>query len=555
MKNQLLQALKNLYQFNGEVHVERTDYRFGDYASNVAMQLAKYLGKNPRQIAEEIAGELQKSPYFKEVTVAGPGFLNMRLSDKSLDELTQQDVEKTLAGQIYTVEYSCPNFFKAMHTGHLYNTIYGNVLVNLMNEKGAKVHRVSYGADVGLNAGKCLYGMVKNLDSKPENLENVVANDVVARANWVTDCYVLGAQTYESGSEEEVEKIREMNKMIYKIHEDNDQESDFAKIYWAGAQWSLDYHGYFYDKLNVPKMDFYTESQATKVGLPLCKELYKKGYLEESQGAIVYHPKNKKLHTRVFITSEGLPTYEAKDIGIINIEYDKYNFDHRIILTGADQKDYMQVVFEAVDLTVSGIKDKMTSLTNGTVKFADGKKMSSRLGNVTFADDVVNAVFERVSTMIEDEKLMQDVANGAIKYAFCRYKLGGDISFDIDETVSIQGNSGPYLQYSHARACSILTKVAKIDEEKTLEYDEGERQLMLKLGEYTKAVDKAKEEYEVHHICNYLYELAQEFNRFYEHSRIVQDEREAHRARIVKSYRDTLAKGLNLLGISAPEKM
>jgi arginyl-tRNA synthetase len=143
---------------------------------------------------------------------------------------------------------------------------------------------------------------------------------------------------------------------------------------------------------------------------------------------------------------------------------------------------------------------------------------------------------------------------GAIKYVFAKYRIGGDIAFDIDDTVTLQGNSGPYLQYAHARACSILEK-SNVEAVTAEVYDDGERALLLKLGEYAEVIEKAAGELMPHGICTYLYELSQEFNRFYEKSRVIGDEREAVRIGLVTRYRDTLADGLALLGIAAPERM
>ncbi|HEX7484371.1 MAG TPA: arginine--tRNA ligase, partial [Candidatus Saccharimonadales bacterium] len=273
-----------------------------------------------------------------------------------------------------------------------------------------------------------------------------------------------------------------------------------------------------------------------------------------SDGAIVFEgDESKHLHTRVFVTSKGLPTYETKDIGVIWMEKEDYNFDHRYLLTGNDQKEYMRVVYAAAEAFRPELAGTMTHMTNGTVKFADGKKMSSRLGNVTRALDVMDIVREKVSELVKDKELVNMVTLGAIKYAFARYKLGGDIAFDIEETVSLQGNSGPYLQYAHARARRILEKTGAFTMPTTVRDED--RTLVRKLGEYTEVVELAIRTLEPHHICNYLFELAQEFNRYYEKNQVAGNEHETHRAGIVAMYADTLAAGLAILGIDAPEKM
>ena len=213
----------------------------------------------------------------------------------------------------------------------------------------------------------------------------------------------------------------------------------------------------------------------------------------------------------------------------------------------------MRVVFAAAEAFRPELAGTMTHLTNGTVKFADGKKMSSRLGNVTRALDVLDIVREKVSGLVDDKELVDTVTLGAIKYAFARYRLGGDIAFDVEETVSLQGNSGPYVQYAHARARRILEKTGMATLPTTIRGED--RALVRKLGEYTEVVELAIRTLEPHHICNYLFELAQEFNRYYEKNQVAGSEYQAHRAGIVALYADTLAAGLAILGIEAPARM
>lgn len=535
---------------------ERPDAQFGDISTNVAMQLAKPLGRNPREIANELKTALDETGEFKEVTVAGPGFINLRFSDDALFAQLSLAPAAPLSGVTYVVEYSCPNAFKELHTGHLYNTIFGDILARLIERAGATVHRTSFGGDVGLHVAKALWGMVATLDGiHPDKLDQIEA-DAFVRANWISGCYVKGAGAYED-SPEAKQEIDELNKTIYGFHAENDHDSPLAQIYWTTRQWSYDYFKQFYSVIHVDPMRYYPESETAVVGMNVVKAQLAAGVLKESQGAVVFEgDESKHLHTRVFVTSKGLPTYETKDIGVIWMEKEEYNFDKRILITGNDQKEYMRVVYAAADAFRPGIGETMTHLTNGTVRFADGKKMSSRLGNVSRAIDVVDVVREQVRELVKDESLIEPVTLGAIKYVFAKYRLGGDISFDIDETVSLAGNSGPYIQYAHARARSIIRKSSAAREEAPRpELDDAERALVVKLGEYNDVVARATSELLPHYICHYLYELAQEFNRFYENTRVIGSDHEAHRVALVEMYATTLKNGLELLGIDAPETM
>jgi arginyl-tRNA synthetase len=553
MEATITRLINELFNVDVRVVLTRPDPQFGDYATNVAMQLVKQVGKNPREIAEEIAAKLRENEDFTDVSIAGPGFINIRLNDTALLSLVRREPAKVYDGQKIVFEYSCPNAFKELHTGHFYQTVFGDITSRLMLVGGANLQRTSFGGDVGLHVAKCLWGMIAELGGEyPEKLDTI-QTDPFARSRWISGCYVRGATAYEEVTETKT-AIDELNKTIYGFHSIDDHVSPLAQIYWTTRQWSYDYFDAFYKLIDVEPMRYYPESQTAVVGMKVVEEQLAKGVLKNSDGAVVFEgDESKHLHTRVFVTSKGLPTYETKDIGVIWMEKQEYDFDHRYLLTGNDQKEYMRVVYAAAEAFRPELAGTMTHLTNGTVKFADGKKMSSRLGNVTRALDVMEIVREKVSELVEDKSLVDTVSLGAIKYAFARYRLGGDIAFDIEETVSLQGNSGPYLQYAHARARRILEKTGIST--MPVEIREEDRTLVRKLGEYSEVVELASRTLEPHHICNYLFELAQEFNRYYEKNRVAGSDYETHRAGIVALYADTLAAGLAILGIEAPEKM
>jgi arginyl-tRNA synthetase len=554
MNEVIATVIKDLFGLEVEIVLTRPDPKFGDFASNVALQLGNKLSKNPREVAEMIAEALRETKKFSAVDVAGPGFINLRLSDETLWGLAKTPASSINEGVNYVIEYSCPNAFKELHTGHLYQTIFGDILARIMERSGAHVTRTSFGGDVGLHVAKCLWGMIAELGGiNPDKLAEVEESPF-ARAAWISRMYVKGASAYED-DEQAKQEIDQLNVTIYGLHTAKDHESALAQVYWTTRQWSYEYFDAFYDLIKVDHMRYYPESATAPTGMEVVAEQLQKGTLKESDGAVVFEgDESKHLHTRVFVTSKGLPTYETKDIGVIWQEKADYNFDKRILITGNDQAEYMRVVFAAAEIFRPELTGNMTHLTNGTVRFGDGSKMSSRLGNVSRAADVIDLVRTKVRALVQDESQIEAVTLGAIKYVFAKYRLGGDIAFDVEETVSLNGNSGPYLQYAHARARSILRKATKAAEY-TQQLDENERQLLRKLGEYHEVLERATRELMTHHICAYLYELAQAFNRFYESSRIVGDERESVRIGLVQQYATTLADGLTILGIQAPEQL
>ncbi len=524
--------------------------QFGDYTTNVAMQLTKQVGKSPKEIAEILVGELKNDPLIAAAEVAGPGFVNLKLSDDALAAGLQPDITNLLAGQRVLLEYSCPNAFKELHTGHLYQTVVGDALGRLLEATGATVFRANFGGDVGLHVAKCMYGIIEKLGGEKATELGKISS--AARAEWLSAAYVAGAKAYEE-NETAKKRIATLNNDIYVMHTMDDHESEFAKIYWTAREWSYAYFRDFYESIEVVAFDkFYPESATTTPGLELVRA-HTPGVFVESDGAVIYPGEDAGLHTRVFITGKGLPTYETKDIGVIVSEVKDFTYDRRVIMTGNDQSEYMKVVFAALHAIDADLAAKQNHVAHGTIRFGTGQKMSSRLGNVTRAVDVIDTVAAAVQA--KDEGLRKQVTLGAVKYSFLKHRLGGDIAFDVNESVTLDGNSGPYLQYAHARARSILAKAPDFEGGGLHNLDDRERSLARKLGEYGEIVELAAQELRPHHICTYLYELAQVFNRFYEQSRVMGDPREALRLTLVRSYALTLEQGLGLLGIDAPESM
>lgn len=533
-----------------DVRLTRTDEQFGDYATNVALQLSKKVGKNPREVAGQIVAELvSKSTHLATADIAGPGFINVTLTDESLLQLVTDGPKQPLKGKTAVAEYSDPNPFKVLHAGHLYTSIVGDAIANILENAGARVHRVNFGGDVGLHVGKTLWGIVKKLDGEhPEKLADIAADQ---RANWMAERYVEGTNAYEDHQQAKAEII-ELNKKVYEFHAQNDHDSPLAQIYWTCRTWSYDYFNAFYARIGTRFEKYYPESQTAPLGLKTVKAHVGDVY-EESNGAIVFDGERHGLHTRVFVNSNGLPTYEAKDVGLAIQKWDDYHFDTSVIITGNDIVEYMKVVMKSLEQFAPETVTNVTHLTHGQVKLSGGVKMSSRKGNFLRAVEVLEAAETAGKAMNENHN--EHTSLGAVKYAFLKQRIGGDIIYEPEESVSLQGNSGPYLQYAHARARSVLAKKPTSARAELADLDATERSLLRKISEYPEVIDKALNELMPHGICAYLYELAQSFNRFYEHNRVIDDGREAIRLTLVTMYADTLKSGLEILGITAPERM
>ena len=597
---ELLRAvISSLYHVEAEINlVEAPKDTGADFATNIAMNLAKNLKKNPMQIAEEVRGkalelDVADEREISEIEIAKPGFINIKLSDdfyKLELEKYQKNFLENISQNEYlkkTVicEFSDPNPFKILHVGHLYTSMVGDAISRIVEFAGGNVVRANFGGDVGLHVAKNMYALLQHKDE---------INDLMTtteKAELLSKTYVEGATAYE---EDEVakEKIVEINKKIYRIAEAGDSivaeleglierdasratldELELAKVYFWGRKASYQYFKDFYKKIGVKFDRYYPESTVAAKGLEMVTKGLGDGVYEESDGAIVFKGEKYGLHTRVFINKNGLPTYEAKDVGLIFTKWEDYHFDKSIIITGNDIIDYMKVVLKSVEQYAPELSKRTLHLTHGQVKLPGREKMSSRKGNFLKAVDVIELIREELIKVQEElsqnkgepnpEEVDLRILLGAIRYAFLKYKVGGDIVFDVKESVSMTGNSGPYLQYSAVRAQKVLGKILESQVEKTNKKVEQkawtlvvvEKNLIKKIMQYKNVLGEVVGELSPSKLCTYLYEIAQDFSRFYENVQVVGSEYEVERGAIVLAYLKVLTHGLSILGIEIPEKM
>lgn len=567
LEKRVAAACQELFGAELQIELTRPEERFGDYATNAALQLAGRLNKPPREVAESLAVKLRETlaGQVSEVSIAGPGFINLRMSDSALlkelelsesvrtDEDVNLRISPPLANKTVVAEYSDPNPFKVLHAGHLYTSVVGDAIANLLEQAGATVHRVNFGGDVGLHAAKTMWAILRKLGGEnPDKLADIPEKE---RSEWMAGAYIEGTKAYDEDEPAKAE-IAALNKRIYQLHTDTDHDSPFAHIYWTCRGWSYDYFNAFYERIGTKFEKYYPESETAPLGLQTVREHTGDVY-EESDGAVIFDGEKHGLHTRVFITSEGLPTYEAKDVGLIMQKWQDYRFDQSVVITGNDIIEYMKVVLKSIEQFMPELPARSRHLTHGLVKLAGSGKMSSRHGNILRAADVLQAA-AAANRQLTGKDSEQTVL-GAVKYAFLKQRTGGDIIYDPAESVSLEGNSGPYLQYAHARARSILRKAegtpAPLASLHDADLEAEERSLLRKLTEYPEAADAAAAELMPHYVCTYLYELAQTFNRFYENNRVIGNERQVIRLALVENYANILKAGLDLLGIAAPEQM
>ena len=558
----------------GDLNLSPTDFVIerpdnlarGDYATNIALVLAKVTGQAPLALAQRIAEKLKASPlefpkarpWLERIEVATPGFINFFLTREFFaDEVSQmiEQGDKYGAGTIKTgrkimVEYTDPNPFKEFHVGHLMSNTIGESISRLIESQGAEVKRVCYQGDVGLHVAKSIWAALKN---KP--------NDIT---DWAK-CYATAAQSYEA-DETAKQEINEINKRIY-----DQSNSEINALYGAGRKLSLVYFETIYKRLGN-KFDYYFfESESGLVGQKLVEDNLGKIF-ESSDGAVIFRGEKyaapvggQGLHTRVFLNSEGLPTYEAKELGLAKLKFEQYPYGESIVITGNEVTGYFAVLKKVLELIFPDLAKKTKHLPHGMLRLATGK-MSSRTGSVITVESLLTEVKAVANQKVavrdfdagERERVAEAVAIGAIKYSILKQSPGRDIIFDLAKSLSLAGDSGPYLQYSYVRARAVMEKARaeKIPtnlDQPTIEISELER----RLARFPEVVARAAALYAPNLIVTYLTELASSFNTYYAVQKIIDpaDPHSPYRLALTAAFSNVMKSGLTLLAIPVIKRM
>jgi arginyl-tRNA synthetase len=536
---------------------------FGDYSSNSPLQLAKQnLGK-PEQSAQEIANSILEKlghpHYLERIEVRGPGFLNFFLSEEALVKGLMEPLKKKKeTGKRIIVEYADPNTHKEFHIGHLRTLTVGESIARLLEFEGNDVFRINYGSDIGPTVAKALWG-IKKLTQKYQEIKN---GSLKEKAKFLGEAYAFAHKAYES--DEGVKKeIDELNQKIYA------RDPSIADLWDETKEWSLAYFDSLFSRAGVEFDRRVNESEIDEEGKKATLENIGKVF-EEDDGAVIFRGENHGLHTRVFINSRGHPNYEAKEMGLIKKYEEIFPFDRLIILSDHQQASFHQVVQKAIELVNPHLLGKRHHLSYGYVSLTSGK-MSSREGNVVTAEDLIDQVKEAIKQSFEGKLDLADlelekIAIGAIKFSYLKYSVVSDITFDIEKSISLHGDSGPYLQYVYARINSLLNRAKdseasfKPSEHKPVQIAQKglapeEREVLRLLEFFDFYTEKAANEYKPNELCLYLLNLAKAYNLFYEKHSVLGSKEEGFRLELSKKVGETIKLGLHLLGIETLERM
>ncbi len=526
----------------------------GDYSTNIALVL-----KGGKQLAEKIAQSISQDTLIAKTEVAGPGFINIWLQkDFFVDQIDRvlndgHNYGKTLAvnHKRVMVEYAHPNTHKEMHIGHMRTLITGEAVVRLLEFVGHTVFRANYQGDIGPHVAKSIWGTTKILVERDMTWNQAEDLDLKAKAHLLGEGYVRGNKDYEENKTE----IDELNKQLYA------QDSLVKEIYERTRRWSLDYYDTFYTRFGTKFDRLFLESEMAVRGKKLVED-HVGTVFTKSQGAIVYEGDKNGFHTRVFVTSDGNPTYEGKELANAMTEREAFEFDQKIHVVANEQMGYFQVVFKALESIDPWYIGKQTHLSMGMVNLI-GRKISSRTGEIVTVDDLLDTVKEELKPLMKEGggEALEQVTIGAVKYSVLKNHPTVNTAFDINQSINLHGNSGPYIQYTHARIMSVVKNASATKLDSDYRMNNEEERVVKMLYKFGEVVEESASRLAPNLLCNYLYELAQRFNAFYNAHTILGSEGQSDTG--TKNFRINLAmatgiilkNGLNLLGIEAPERM
>ncbi len=530
-------------------------------------KISKELKSNPKMVADTLAQNWNPSTKGILAKATGP-YLNFFFSPEFigaqvLKAMNSGDYFKIARSNAnpFLIEYSQPNTHKELHVGHMRNLCFGHALILLFKYCGNNVVSCTFPGDVGTHVAKCLWYL------KYHNKEKVPDHN---KGEWLGRMYSLAHNKLEDEKGSDLEDFnREQLTAILKQLEQ--KEGEFFALWKETRQWSLDLMNQVYNWAGVSFDKWYWESDVDSDSVQLVKKLHAQGLLVEDQGALGLNLEDDKLGFCMFLKSDGNGLYSTKDLELARRKFEEFNPQENIVIVDMRQELHFKQVFTAFGRLGLGDTNKCRHLKYNFVELPDGA-MSSRKGNIVPITQLIDNMksmiikdylsrYENEWSVEEIETTADQVAQGAIKYGMNKMDPNKKIVFDMKEWLRLDGESGPYIQYTHARICSLLKKMtdSSLDQpDWSLLSHKSETAMMVQLALFNWSMFKALEGYKSSGVCNYLYDLAKVFNTFYHDCPIGRlDDLELKKSRLalVLSTQKALATGLNLLGIPAPERM
>ena len=560
-KQEIINLLKKELKLK-EVELTKPPAGLGDFAFPCFV-LSKKLKKNPVQIAKELAVKIKPKGIIEKIKEAGP-YLNFyldkaKLAEAILGEISKQKEnygKKPKTRKVILVESPAPNTNKPLHLGHVRNMVLGTALLNLLNEIGRTAYLVNVNNDRGVHIAKSMLAYQKwGKGDSPEKSK-------MKPDHFVGKYYVMFAQKAKQNPHLEKEALKILNKW-----EQGDKET--IALWKKMNKWALDGFKETYKKFNIKfkKEDY--ESETYKKGKDIILAGLKKGlFKKDENNAVIADLTKKNYGKKVLLRADGTSVYITQDIYLAKKRYDEFKFDKMFYVVATEQNYHFNVLFEVLKMLKFPFADKCYHFAYGMVHLPSGR-MKSREGTVVDADDIV-ADMESLAkketkkrhklSPKELNKRAEQLGMAAIRFYMLKFEAIKDMLFDPEVSISFEGETGPYIQYAHARICSIFRRhkgriPVKVDFGAL--NSQQEEKLITLLAQYPETVADAAENYRPHILCRYLLDLAQTFNEFYHAERVLQAEPSIRDARLYLLYgiKQVLKNGLTILGIQAPEGM
>jgi arginyl-tRNA synthetase len=562
MDAKISKSIKELFDVNIDVTLTRPDAQFGDYATNVAMQLARPLGKNPREIADLIAEKLRGAGEFSEVTVAGPGFINLRVAAKQLASRLDAEWSEGYgenadgAGKTVVVEYPSPNMAKPYSIGHLRPGNQGWAVKRLMEATGWKVITDNHLGDYGAPFGIWVVGFLTF------SSDEALAKDGVYELGRI---YIETKKALKDEKEQGgTELAAQVQDWLIKLENGDEEAAGYSKRF---NEISLTHIHEIMGRLKISTEHELGEAFFAPKGKEAVQKLLDSGVaIKNDDGSIIVPLDEFGFEVPLLVQkSNGAALYATSDLATILYREENWHPDRVIYAVGSEQQFYFSQLFAMAKKL--GIQTELVHLWFGMIDQLneDGirEKMSSRKG-VVLMEELLNTAEAKAHEIVEGRGVSEDdvkkIALGAIKFSDFAADRRTNILFDWDSIFALTGFSGPYIQYAAVRVNKIISDNQAQEPSVDTTYDyEPEKAVLAKLLEYPDAVRLAARDLEPHKVATYLYELAREMNRYYEQTPValpnVSATEKTARLQLLKKVSHVFAHGLSLLGIEIPSRM
>ncbi len=536
------------------------DNKNGDFAFP-CFRLAKTLRKAPPLIAQDIASKIDKPDFITDIQVVN-AYINFYVNKEDTVKSVVSgyiengtDIFKSSLGEgkVICIDYSSPNIAKPFHVGHLRSTVIGNALKNIYTALGYKVIGINHLGDWGTQFGKLIVAY------KMWGDKEAVERDDIKELSRI---YVK----FHKEAEEHPELNDEARSWLVKMQEGDKEALDLWKWF---CDISMKEFNRIYDRLGITFDSYAGESFYNDKMQAAVDEIREKGLLTTSEGAQIVDLEKYNMPPCLILRSDGGTLYPTRDISAALYRKNTYDFYKCLYITALDQNLHFAQWFKVLELMgYDWAADSLVHIPFGLVSLGDGK-LSTRQGHVVLMEDILNQAVDKARAIIEEknpdlenkDKVAEDVGIGAVIFDDMFNSRIKNIVFDLDRMLSFEGETGPYVQYTHARACNILKRAGFEKLEKDIDYslisDEASVALCKAIGDMADKVKEAADKNEPYIVSRQLIEVCKQFNRFYNENNIMQSDDETKKARlaIVCETRDCIRFGLGLLGINAPESM